>query len=195
MVVIAVDAGGEAMSELGLFSPELLKIMTANATATAADRAAEMVGMRWDGTKLIQNPDAKWRIDEATRDMVRSTATEAVEGGWSNDRLASALADAHAFSEARAMNIARTETSRAQNDGAIAGWKATGVVGGREWSVGEGCCDECEEYEGVIVALDEEFEEGDPPLHPSCRCSLLPILIEDMPGYEPDDTDNTDQEE
>jgi hypothetical protein len=32
---------------------------------------------------------------------------------------------------------------------------------------------------GEKVAIDEEFPEGDPPLHPNCRCDLLPVLAEE----------------
>ena len=180
MAVVAVDAGGEALDALGLFDEEVKIQMTNDATLAASDRAAEMVGRKWSDGKLIDNPDAKWRIDEATRDMIRGTATTAVQEGWSNQRLASELKDAHAFSAERAENIARTETARAQIEGAIAGWKASGVVGGRQWKTAQDCCDICQELDGEIVGLDEDFDDGDPPLHPSCRCDLQAVLIDDM---------------
>ena len=180
MVVVAVDAGGDALDALGLFDDDVKTAMAAAATEVAEDRAAEMVGMKFVDGKLIDNPDAKWRIDEATRDMIRTTATTAVQEGWSNQRLAAELKDAHAFSAERAENIARTETARAQIEGAIAGWKASGVVGGRQWKTAQDCCDICQELDGEIVGLDEDFDDGDPPLHPSCRCDLQAVLIDDM---------------
>lgn len=180
LVVVAVDAGGEALDSLGLFDADVMALMTKDATATAADRAAELVGMKWDDGKLVVNPDARWAITDATRDMIRATATEAVRDGWSNQQLAAALRDDHAFSPERAQNIARTETNRAQTDGSITGWKASGVVGGKRWSAAPDCCDICQDLDGQIVALDDEFEDGDPPLHPSCRCGLDGILIDDM---------------
>lgn len=186
MVAVAVDSGGTALDELGLFDDDVKAAMTADATAFAEDRAAEMVGMKWRDGKLIPNPDAKWRIDEATRDMVRSTATEAVRDGWSNDRLAAELKDAHAFSAERAETIARTETNRAQTEGSIAGWQASGLVSGKQWSAAPDCCDICQELDGTIVALDEDFEDGDPPLHPNCACGLDAVLTDDMPDAEPD---------
>jgi SPP1 gp7 family putative phage head morphogenesis protein len=186
LVVVAVDAGGEALDALGLFDDDVKSLMTEAATKVAAARAAEMVGMKFVDGELKPNPDAKWRIDEATRDMVRATATTAVKEGWSNQRLATELKDDHAFSAERAENIARTETARAQIDGAIAGWKTSGVVGGRQWKTAEDCCDICQELDGEIVALDEDFDDGDPPLHPSCRCDLQAVLIDDMPEEEPE---------
>lgn len=186
MVAIAVDAGGDALDELGLFDAEIKLAMTADATEAAADRAAEMVGMKWVDGDLVPNPNAVWRIDEATRDMIRNTATTAVQEGWSNQRLAAELKDDHAFSADRAINIARTETARAQTEGSVAGWKASGVVGGKQWSAAPDCCDICQELDGEIVGLDEQFDDGDPPLHPSCRCGLDAVLIDDMPDAEED---------
>jgi len=33
-------------------------------------------------------------------------------------------------------------------------------------------CTTCEGLDGREVELDEEFPDGDPPLHPNCRCSI-----------------------
>jgi hypothetical protein len=169
LATIAVDAGGQALDEIGLFSDEVKAAVTAEAGKAAADRAAEMVGMKWDDAKLVPNPDAKWRIDEATRDMIRETTTTAIKEGWSNKELADNLiGDTYAFSPERAMNIARTETANAQIQGTIAGWRGSNSVIGKQWSAAPDCCDECQAYDGLIVGLDEEFPEGDPTLHPSC---------------------------
>jgi hypothetical protein len=31
--------------------------------------------------------------------------------------------------------------------------------------------------------MEEEFPDGDPPLHPNCVCSLLPILTDELPEH------------
>jgi SPP1 gp7 family putative phage head morphogenesis protein len=33
-------------------------------------------------------------------------------------------------------------------------------------------CDECSRLAGLRLPFNEEFPEGDPPLHPNCRCSI-----------------------
>lgn len=121
-------------------------------------------------------------ISEATRNMIRSDVREAMEQGWSNDVLASRLQGGYAFSPERAEVIARTETAKADVEGNIAAYKESGVVSGKQWITGAGCCDLCDELDGEIVGLDEEFpnEGGNgPPLHPNCRCDVLPVLTED----------------
>lgn len=178
---VAVAAGHDALSDLNLFDSAMLKRMTSRAQAYAQNRAAKLVGMKLVDGELVENPDSAWAISETTRVMLRNLVSKAVEDGASNDQLAAEIRDSAAFSSDRAEMIARTETAEAETQGTIAGWKASGVVAGKQWLVADGCCDECGALDGEIVGLDEDFEGGDPPLHPRCECTLLAVLPEDMP--------------
>lgn len=189
---IAISAGDAALDDLGLFDAATKAKVTAGALAYAHDRAAELVGKQWVGDTLIDNPDAGWSIPDATRTMIQSTVSDAIERGASNDELAKDIADSVAFSPERSKTIARTETAMADTQGNIAGWKASGVVAGKEWQASANCCDECQEMDGEIVGIDDDFPEGDVPLHPNCECVILPVLPEDMPDASDDDT--TDEE-
>jgi hypothetical protein len=42
----------------------------------------------------------------------------------------------------------------------------------RVWVIQPGACDECSPLDGVTVAVEDEFEDGDPPLHPNCLCAI-----------------------
>ena len=66
----------------------------------AHERAAEMVGMKWVGGELIQNPAAEWQITEGTREMIRGQVVEAMRNGDSVQELAGRLKESHAFSNA-----------------------------------------------------------------------------------------------
>ena len=136
--------------------------------------------------RLVENPDAEWAIDGSTRDFLRGAVTDAIEGGWSNDKLAGAIDDAYAFSKDRAMMIARTETQMAANKGAVAGYKASGVVQRKQWLTAE---DDLVEEDCIAnseagpagdgtLGLDEDYPSGDdaPPAHPNCRCVILPVV-------------------
>jgi SPP1 gp7 family putative phage head morphogenesis protein len=122
-------------------------------------------------------------LEESTRDMLRATLAQAMEEGWSNEDLSSELEDNYAFGEDRADCIARTETAYADVQGNLEGYKASGVVAGKEWIIAQDeICDDCVELDGVVVGLDEQFpnDGGDgPPLHPNCRCDVLPVLTEE----------------
>lgn len=81
----------------------------------ARERAGELVGMKWDGSKWITNPNPQFAITETMRDLVQSKVTAAIEQGWSPDKLAADLRES--FGPARAKMIARTETALAHSKG------------------------------------------------------------------------------
>lgn len=74
--------------------------------------------------------------------------------------------------------IARTELLRASNNGALAVYEANqDVLSGWEFktAVDDRVCPECAALDGKQY----EFGKGQrPPIHPRCRCSVLPILID-----------------
>jgi hypothetical protein len=168
---VAVGAGNQALKNLDLFSDDVSKLMAARATAYAQQRAAEMVGMKVnDSGDLIPNPDAKWQITEGTRTLLRSTVEQAEAEGWSTSKLSSAIQEGTVFSEDRADMIARTESAFADTRGNIEGWRASGVVDQKEFLAAPDCCDECQDIDGEIVDLDDNFSDGSDgaPLHPNC---------------------------
>lgn len=183
LTTVAVAGGTQALTSLDLFSDDVAKLMGARATAYAQQRAAEMVGMKVnDDGDLIPNPNAQWQITEGTRTLLRSTVEQAESEGWSTDKLSSVIQEGTVFSEDRADMIARTESAKADVAGNIEGWRVSGVVDKKEWIAAPDCCDDCQELDGQIVDLDDSFEGdgGDgPPLHPRCRCNVLPVLSEE----------------
>ena len=183
LIGVATGAGEEALSDLGLFSPEVLARMRRNAKEFAVERAAEMVGMEKRGELLLPNPDPQWTIADATRDMIRSTVEEALTEGWSAQETARAIRDSEGFSANRAETIARTEIAIADVKGTLEGWKASDLVAAKQWLTAPDCCDECQDLDGEEVPLDQEFDDGDPPLHPNCRCSVIAILNDELPEH------------
>lgn len=101
----------------------------------------------------------------------------------------------------RASTIARTESLRAGNTGLRDGYRQAsdrGAIPGaaikRVWllDLDEQTCDICK---GILddnpdgVGLDEEFSEGDPPVHPNCRCTIQYETDLDMIPDEPETED------
>lgn len=177
LLAAAHKAGSiDASAQLGL---DATNLANEQAIAWAKERAAELVGMRYDEDgELVENPDAEYAIDDATRSMLRQSVTDAMENGVSNDKLAGIIADAYAFSDERAERIARTETAFADVAGNLQAWSDSGQVGKKQWLTADGCCDDCEALDGVTVDLDDDFPDGGdgPPLHPDCRCDVVPVL-------------------
>ena len=104
------------------------------------------------------------------------------------------------WSKYRAEMVARTETIRASNYGALQGYKDAGVEK-VEWLKASDACDICNAISEQVSQVnigDSFFSQGDtidigndktftfnyesieaPPSHPNCRCTLIPVLDED----------------
>jgi SPP1 gp7 family putative phage head morphogenesis protein len=84
------------------------------------------------------------------------------------------------MTNSRAETIAQTETMAAANEGQKELWDQAVEQGwltgseSKEWiyTPDGNACEDCEDLDGKTVPLNQEFEDGDPPLHPNCRCTL-----------------------
>lgn len=198
---IAREAGTTALLQLNLDTETdaaKFNVVAEEAIVYSRTRSAAMVGMRRDALgALWPNPDARWQITESTREGIRGIVESAIADGWSNDRIADELRDSYQFSATRAVRIARTETQLATQTGALAGYRASGVVDGKKWQTAEDdrVSEECvangeagPKRDGVLLDLDATYPSGDasPPAHPNCRCALLPFIDwNKQPSVEP----------
>lgn len=90
------------------------------------------------------------------------------------------------LSKVQAERVTRTEVIRASNEASVDAWKQSGVVEGKQWIATEDdrTDAECMALDGKIVwnlggdfyNTKNEFENGDPPLHPNCRCVTIAVL-------------------
>lgn len=151
-------------------------------------RGAELVGKRvLDDGSIVENPNPQWTIADSTRDMLRGTITEAVEDGWSSQRLADEIEESAAFSAARSETIARTELAFAAVDAHTEVSIETGAVA-KAWLLGSehdgeesspDICDEC--ADAGVIGLNEEFAPGitAAPAHPRCVCDIEYLYDDD----------------
>lgn len=110
--------------------------------------------------------------------------TEGIQSGDSVQQIRSAITDNFSsYSTMQAQRITRTEVLRAANQSTLDAFKQSGVVEGQQWLTA-GADDECADYDGEVETLDngfydagdDPFLDGEPPLHPNCRCVLIPVL-------------------
>lgn len=87
------------------------------------------------------------------------------------------------YTKSQAERVTRTEVLHASNLGLEDAYIQSGVVEGKEWLTAGDPCPLCEEYSGQVVGLskdfysgDSEFDDGNPPLHPNCRCTIIPVV-------------------
>lgn len=176
-------AGAKAIGKLkfGMSDDEtaaLLEQVDERALAYAEARAAELVGMTYDELgELVPSANAEYAITEATREMLRATTREAVDSGMSAADFANEIEENYAFSEERAMTVARTELAFAHVEGNMAAYDESGIVTMKRSVLGSehDVPDECNTNaaEGWIP-FDQPFGSGDdaPPYHPNCVCDV-----------------------
>ena len=146
-------------------------------------------------------------VGRYTRIRLRNILGEGIERGESIPELAARVrewagerGDVARGTIARSTMIARTETARSVIEGQIEQYEASEIIDRKEWLLAPEACEFCraialkkkvvevrETYmdkgsvlrgvEGGIMKLDYSDVDG-PPLHPNCRCALIPVLEE-----------------
>jgi len=181
---IAMYGGSRALAQVGVSDQGITELVNRDAVSYAHDRAAEMIGKVWSNNRLVDNPNPELAISESTRGYLRSNLEQAIEEGWSPQKLADHIAENTGFSSTRAEMIARTEVAEAHTQGSLAAWSRSGVVQGKQSILGSehDLEDECDiNADAGVIPLEEDFPSGDdgPPYHPNCTCAVVPVVIED----------------
>lgn len=182
-----------AIAEIGL-KPDELRAYAEQATVDLSSRAARGVNQT-TAVKVAEILGDGIQNGETTSQLTRRVRDWAAEQG-----------DAARGTRARAETIARTEAARAASDATQQAWSSSGLVQGKKWLLAPDPCEFCEAAadlygsEGVglkdsFFALGSELKGADggtmrldyqavdgPPLHPRCRCAMVPVLIDD---YQP----------
>lgn len=133
-------------------------------------------------------------ITEKTSNDLRALIVAGLEQDEGITELTKRIQDYVGFAKSRAEKIARTETTRAQAEAERAAWDESGVVTSLVWytALDERVDDECAFLHGKEIDIQDSFlTEADlleigiepylgdlngPPLHPNCRCTLLPVV-------------------
>jgi len=199
----AVDASLQTIKQLGLFDrANLVDQVSDRAVAYAQERGAELVGKRRlaDG-RIVDNPNAEWRIDEDTRDQVRSIIDKGLADNIGRDEIAQQIEDSFWFSEARALLIANTEIAMANSQSTLNSMRdaqKAGVKLGKSWLADPEACDICQANEDAgIIGIDENFPSGDDatPAHPNCECATVPEVIEEAPDEDIERSQSSETQE
>jgi len=131
-------------------------------------------------------------ITEETNDKLGKTLSDGVANGESIPQLRKRVETIFdEMKKYRSERIARSEVIRASNYGTEQAYKESGVVEAKIWltAFDERTCEYCADMDGKTVDLDENFADkgdtiagfavdyedvGAPPLHPNCRCTIIP---------------------
>ena len=137
------------------------------------------------------------KAGEFTRYSVKTVIDRGLADGWSVNEMQAQIQKAAAFGPARALRVARTETTRAVNGGASSAMSAAQAIGARvrqEWlsardrhvrdahllldgqerALGEPFVIPGGVYQGKAALYPGDF--ADPALVVNCRCTVIPVL-------------------
>jgi HK97 family phage portal protein len=139
------------------------------------------------------------KYNDDTMTKLNVTLSEGIQAGEGLGELKKRVSDVYDdVTGYRAERIARTETLKASNGATVDAYRQTGFVTQKQWYVNPDACVQCEYFDGKTVPLDDSFlglgesytveEDGDsttftndydtveePPLHPNCRCTIIPV--------------------
>ncbi len=151
-------------------------------------------------------------INDTTRADLKRALQEGIDAGESIAQLRKRVQGVMSYAKTdRATMIARTESIRSTNFGAHEAYRQSTVVVAKEWLTQRDgrACPFCTEMDGKKVKIvDNYFQKGDvltvegktmkfevddvtfPPLHPNCRCTLIPVLEDSSKAYDQDKADD-----
>lgn len=119
-------------------------------------------------------------VNDTTRDRLRIALQEGIKLGEGVVPLGKRIGDV--FDERlkgwELQRIARTETSEISNRAELISYKQNGVKK-KEWLTEPDAPDAaCKDNDGQVVDINDDFSSGDetPPVHPNCRCTVLPVV-------------------
>ena len=139
------------------------------------------------------------QIARGTSGKISQIIIDAMENGLGIDDMQQNIVDSGVLGPKRARVIARTESANAYVEGEMQSWRDSGVVIGKEWLLAPNACEFCEslakEFNKKKMNLDQSYasinssitgtqggtmkvnlrDVKGPPLHPNCRCDLIPI--------------------
>lgn len=178
-MVPLLQEAGEASAIAALKQIDITGVFDAvnqDAVEYARERAGEMVGKRLVNGILIENPAAKWRIDDPTRQWIKEAVTAAFEEGMSPAELGKFLQDDYAFSKQRAKMIAFTEVGNINvRTHAVAAEKSGATHKRSQLSADHDQDDFCDAAAAAgEVEFDHDYGMGlkHPLYHPRCQCSM-----------------------
>lgn len=176
---VAQQTSRQVLARFGMAdTSELFNTIDPDMIAFARERAAEMVGMRWEDDELRPSRNARKRIDTSTRDMVRRLIATYLAAGRTLEDIVKELEGmgdpAYPFSKQRAFVIASTEIANAASHGELATAKRMrdeeGLIVTKSWAVADTPCPICDaNHAQGEIDLDEPFQSGDmaPTAHPN----------------------------
>lgn len=139
--------------------------------------AANLVNPPGGLKRLLDGRGVKIKdLNATTLNRIGTRLADGLKEGASRRRMAEMLSDV-IDDPVRAVTIAGTEMSSAVVQSSKQLYQDSGVEM-VEW-LNSDPCDECgENLDASPIPIDEEWPNGDPPVHPNCMCDIAPYVVD-----------------
>lgn len=152
-----IQKGIDTVIDFKLVRPEMIE------SAVKTPMNGSMYSSRiWDNkTKLINN--------------LRDNLKEGIEQGYDITKLSKSISNTMGSSAYDSMRLVNTETARVVNSAQQKIYTESGVVKQVMWSstLEDSTCQDCSVLDGQYFNLEDA---PDLPVHPNCRCCLIPVI-------------------
>ncbi len=121
-----------------------------------------------------------WRNTQALAQTLDAEITAAFLSGKSNAAIERVIMDRFAVEFRQAERLVRTETAYVANQAAIEQYRHAGLEQFEFLTAKDSrTCPICMRHDGEVRSLSDAMPgETMPPLHPNCRCTVLPVVAQ-----------------
>jgi hypothetical protein len=117
-------------------------------------------------------------ISKTKLDRIGTVLAQALAEGKTPQQV-SIMVDQVVNDPQQALVISQTEMSRAVVQSELSQYRESGVEM-VEWLVADPCPECAENEDASPISIDEEWPNGDAPVHPNCMCDIAPYISEDI---------------
>lgn len=124
-----------------------------------------------------------WKNKKSLIKWIKKDLTAGIIRGDSIQKMGRSLKEKEKVTKYQAERLVRTETNYYMTHGHIDGYNDSNLVYGVEVIVAgdERTCPDCMDHETEVIKLSEvSYGDNVPPFHPNCRCSVVPILKDEI---------------
>lgn len=145
-------------------------------TTSAKAQINKVLEKPWSGT----NYSGKiWRNRDKLATVAQDEITVGLQNGKSSKNIVKAISERMEGSQKDMMRLVRTERRYVQNEARAIALKKAGFDKYKYKAVGTDnrTCARCKAKNGEVFEIDKrEVGENYPPLHPNCRCTVIPVV-------------------
>ena len=135
-----------------------------------------------DSLQLRNLSALKGICDEMSKEIIREL-TDGINAGEGMPKLSARIQKAVGMGKTRADLMARTETINAAVDGCRVRYEQAGITEFEFLAASDHrTCEQCASHNGKIYRLTDNANL--PPLHPGCRCAIVPVVGSRKKGVE-----------